>query len=225
MPKLVDHEERRRDLARATWRVMTREGVGAVSVRTVAAEAGLSTGALRHYFPDQASLLLFAAEHTVERIGERMAAELADRDRAPIAVVQGLLEQLLPLDAEREAEVAVYFGLIDLTRLAPGHQDFRSWAFRESRRLIRSLVLWLAGGPEPEPELLLSTRTRGAEPLADPALEAQALMLQVLLDGLAVQGLLHPQLMDAATQRAVLRRELERVAGQDGSAAGDRTSG
>ncbi len=208
---MVDHDERRRAIARAAWRVMSREGVLAVSVRTVAAEAGLSTGALRHYFPDQASLLLFAAQYTVERIVERMAAELQASDRSPHAVVQGVLEQLLPLDEERRAETAVYFGLIDLTRLAPGHQDFRSWAFQESRRLIRTLLLWLAGGPEPEAELFRNAETRGAQPLSDPALEAHALTVQVLLDGLAVQGLLYPEAMDAATQRSVLRRELERV--------------
>lgn len=217
MPKLVDHEERRRDIARATWRVLARDGVATVSVRTVAAEAGLSTGALRHYFADQAGLLLFAAQHTVERMVQRMTAELADRDRPPVEVVQALLEQLLPLDEERWAETAVYFGLIDLTRLAPGHQDFRSWAYRESRRVIRTLVLWLAGGPEPESDLLLRTDTRGAEPLADPELEAETLTVQVLLDGIAVQGLLYPRVMDAAAQRAVLRRELEQVPLRPGS--------
>ena len=208
---MVDHDERRREIARATWRVLARDGVAAVSVRNVAAESGLSTGALRHYFADQAGLLLFAAQHTVERIVQRMQAELADRDRPPIEVVQSLLEQLLPLDEERRTETAVYFGLIDLTRLAPGHQDFRTWAFRESRRAIRTLVHWLAGGPEPEPDLLLRTDTRGAAPLADPVLEAEVLSLQVLLDGIAVQGLLYPQVMGPAAQRAVLRRELERV--------------
>ncbi len=212
MPKLVDHDERRRQIARATWRVMTRDGVDAASVRTVAAEAGLSTGALRHYFADQASLLLFAARHTVDRIAERLEAQLADRDRPPVAVVQGCLEQLLPLDDERRTETVVYFGLIDLTRLAPGHHDFRRWAFEESRRLIRTLVYWLAGGPEPEPDLLRPTDTRGA-PLADPVLEAEALGLQVLLDGLAVQGLLYPELMDAPTLREVLRKGLDRIAG------------
>jgi AcrR family transcriptional regulator len=224
VPKLVDHEERRREIARATWRVLTSSGVSAVSVRTVAAEAGISTGALRHYFADQADLLLFAAQHTVEQIADRMAAELANRDRPPVEVVSGVLEQLLPLDEERWAEVAVYFGLIDLTRLAPGHQEFRSWAFEESRRVLRVLVRWLAGGPEPAPDLLLRADTRDAEPLTDPALEAQALTVQVLLDGLAVQGLLYPQVMDAPTQRAVLRRELRRVPDQAGATA-DRTPG
>ena len=211
MPKLVDHEERRRDIARATWRVLTREGVGGVSVRTVAAEAGLSTGALRHYFAEQADLLLFAAQLTIEPIAERMAAELADRDRPLVEVVQGVLEQLLPLDDERSTEVAVYFGLIDLTRLTPGHQVFREWAFQEARRVTRTLVLALAEGSAPEPDLLTQTGARGGSPLADPELEARALALQVLLDGLAVQGLLYPRIMDAATQRAVLRRELEQI--------------
>ena len=211
MPKLVDHEERRREIARSTWRVLTRDGVAAVSVRSVAAEAGISTGALRHYFADQASLLLFAAEHTVHRIGQRMAGVLAAGERRPVEVAQALLEELLPLDEERWTETAVYFGLIDLTRLAPGHQEFRGWAFRESRRLVRALVLWLAGGPAPDADLLTRTGDPLGEPLADPELEAQALAVQVLLDGLAVQGLLYPQLMDAPTLSAVLRRELERV--------------
>ena len=71
MPKLVDHEERRRLIAQATWRVISRDGVRAASVRTVAAEAGLSTGALRHYFDDHASLLLFAARHSLELMAAR----------------------------------------------------------------------------------------------------------------------------------------------------------
>ena len=46
MPKVVDHEERRRELAHAVWRVIRRQGVDRASVRTVALEAGWSPGAL-----------------------------------------------------------------------------------------------------------------------------------------------------------------------------------
>ena len=177
----------------------------------MAGESRLSAGALRHYFPDQASLLLFAAQYAVERIPARMWRALDDEDRAPVEVVQACLEQLMPLDEDRRVETTVYFGLLDLTRLAPGHQDFRHWAFRETRRVVRALVLWLAGGPAPGPGLSATGAGGADQPLADPRLEAQALTLQVLLDGLAVQGLLYPALMDAATQRGVLRRELDRV--------------
>ncbi len=207
----MDHQERRRLIAQATWRVIIRDGTEAASVRTVAAEAGGATGALRHDFADQGSLLLFAAHLTVERIVDRMDRQLADLDRPPLDVVQGCLEELLPLDAERTAETTVYFGLIDLTRLVPGHQEFRTWSFEETRRMVRCFVVWLAGGAAPPADLLMRRDTVGAEPLQDPGLEERAVALQVLVDGLAVQGLLYPQLMDSPTVRAVLRAELERV--------------
>lgn len=51
MPKVVDPQARRDALSRALWKVVQRDGIGAVSVRSVAAEANCSPSALRHYFP------------------------------------------------------------------------------------------------------------------------------------------------------------------------------
>ena len=48
MPKIVDHETRREEIAEALWRVVRRDGVRAASVRTIAAEAGWSPGAVRY---------------------------------------------------------------------------------------------------------------------------------------------------------------------------------
>ena len=39
MPRTIDHDARRAELAEAVWRVILHRGIGAVSVRTVAAEA------------------------------------------------------------------------------------------------------------------------------------------------------------------------------------------
>lgn len=55
MPKVVDHERRREDLARAVWAVVARAGVDGATVRAVATEAGWSIGALRYYFATQAA--------------------------------------------------------------------------------------------------------------------------------------------------------------------------
>ncbi|MGB3635817.1 MAG: TetR family transcriptional regulator, partial [Rubrobacteraceae bacterium] len=68
MPKIVDHEERRRELAEAVWRVILRDGVEGVSVRNVAAEAGWSTGALRHYVGTKEDLLASATQLLDERV-------------------------------------------------------------------------------------------------------------------------------------------------------------
>ncbi len=62
MPKIVDHDARREEIAQALWRVVRRDGIRAASVRTIAAEAGWSAGAVRYYFPDQDGLLSFAMD-------------------------------------------------------------------------------------------------------------------------------------------------------------------
>ena len=82
MPKIVDHEVRRRELAEAVWRVIVRDGVGDVSIRSVAAEAGWSSGALRHYFSTRAELLAFLHTYLNDPTDVRsaMIAEPAQRE-------------------------------------------------------------------------------------------------------------------------------------------------
>ncbi|MFF4058634.1 TetR/AcrR family transcriptional regulator [Streptomyces sp. NPDC001668] len=60
MPKIVDHEARRADLARALWPVVQRDGVNPASIRAVAAEAGWTYGSVAHYFRTRDEMLLFA---------------------------------------------------------------------------------------------------------------------------------------------------------------------
>src|SRR4029453_3031976 len=85
MPKVVDHEERRAELGAAVWRLASREGLEAVTVRRVAEEAGWSTGAVVHYFSDKEELLLFAFRTVADRVGRRLAAaeERTDEPLAP----------------------------------------------------------------------------------------------------------------------------------------------
>lgn len=72
VPKVVDHDQRREELARAVWAVIARAGVEGATVRAVAAEAGWSMGALRYYFATQDGLLRFALEVMLRRTPERL---------------------------------------------------------------------------------------------------------------------------------------------------------
>ena len=113
MPIHVDHEARRSQLARAVWRIVVRDGVTAASVRAVAREAGLSMGSVRHFFGRHDELLLFAVEELVEQARgriergtpERMTLLAAGR---PLAAIAALLEEVVPLDAERQTEAKVW---------------------------------------------------------------------------------------------------------------------
>ena len=110
MPKLIDHDRRREEIAEATWRVIHAQGISGVSIRTVAAEAGISTGSLRHVFPSKADLLVHATELVGRRAQGRIEEHLREPD--PRALVLAVIKELLPLDAERRAEMEVNVALI-----------------------------------------------------------------------------------------------------------------
>ena len=116
MPKIVDHEERRAELRDAVWRLASRDGLEAVTVRGVADEAGCSTGALVHYFADKEALLQFAFRTVADRIMRRLAAaEEATTD--PLELARTMLLEGLPLDRERQAEVRLWFAFLGLATL------------------------------------------------------------------------------------------------------------
>jgi AcrR family transcriptional regulator len=113
VPIHVDHEARRSLLARAVWRIVARDDVAGASVRAVAKEAGLSMGSVRHFFGTQDELLLFAVEELVEQARRRIEAGTPARlallaGGRPIAAVSALLEEVLPLDPERQTEAKVW---------------------------------------------------------------------------------------------------------------------
>lgn len=104
MPKIVDVAERDRLVSEAAWRVMVRDGLTALSVRNVAAEAGLPPSSLRYTFPTQASVRDSAVALLVERMARRVARHGDDDARA-------VLLELLPLDDERRVEMEVSLAL------------------------------------------------------------------------------------------------------------------
>ncbi|MGO1312616.1 MAG: TetR/AcrR family transcriptional regulator, partial [Brevibacterium aurantiacum] len=109
MPKLIDHESRREEIAAAAWRVIVRDGVAGASVRSVAAEAGLSVGSLRHVFASQSQLLAFAMKLVIDRAGERVRR--LPRAPSPLESAEAIAEELLPLDEDRRLEMEVYLAL------------------------------------------------------------------------------------------------------------------
>ncbi|WP_067833252.1 TetR/AcrR family transcriptional regulator [Actinomadura kijaniata] len=110
MPRQVDHDARRRQIAQAVWRLATRGGLEDVTLRQVAAEAGVSARLLQYYFGTRRQLLLGALE-ILNAEGERSARErieLLGEDPGMRAVVRGVLLELLPLDEERRNRHLVY---------------------------------------------------------------------------------------------------------------------
>jgi AcrR family transcriptional regulator len=113
MPKRVDQEERRQRIASALMDVAAAEGLEGVSLRHVAAQAGVTSGMVQHYFPSKDAMIGFAMRTAIARYAARIEAALASLGSAPEAgaAVTAVLTTLLPHSDEerRDAQVAVAF--------------------------------------------------------------------------------------------------------------------
>ncbi|ANY05574.1 TetR/AcrR family transcriptional regulator [Pseudonocardia sp. HH130630-07] len=95
MPRTTDHEARREQLAAAVWRLVSDGGVEAVSLRSVAAEAGVSMGRVQYYFSTKDDLLLdglrFSHRYMERRIGQRLEGSAGDERTILVAILDELL--------------------------------------------------------------------------------------------------------------------------------------
>lgn len=58
MPKIVDHEAYRREIAQRAVGVFRRRGYSGIGMREIASELGMSKSALYHYYPSKDALFL-----------------------------------------------------------------------------------------------------------------------------------------------------------------------
>ncbi|QQQ74851.1 TetR/AcrR family transcriptional regulator [Saccharothrix sp. 6-C] len=191
MPKVVDPEARRREVAEAVFRVVRRHGLEQASLRNVADEAGLAVGSVRHYFADHDDLLRFALKELTDRLERRItvhveAVRSAGAREGRRQAVEDLLAELLPLDPDRRDEAEIWLAFATAARTRP---TLRREARRmhEGMRMIVGKVLVGDGVPD---------------------VEVETERLAALLDGLALDGVLHPDLTTPEVMLAVLRKHL-----------------
>lgn len=206
MPKVVDHEQRRRELAHAVWRVIRRQGIEEASVRAVALEAGWSPGALRHYFRTQSELLAFAMRLVVERIEGRIAA--IDLATDPREAVEQVLHELLPLDDERRAENEVWLAFTARALIDP--------ALRHQHNEVHAALHQACATS-------LQTLATGGHANAGQAPGLETERLHALIDGLAVHTALRPDLMKPEQIVAVVRLHLDALDNTTGLAQPDQS--
>ncbi|MER5966412.1 TetR/AcrR family transcriptional regulator [Streptomyces sp. NPDC002057] len=128
MPKRVDHEERRTQIAEALIRVAGRRGLHAVGMRDVAAEAGVSLRLVQYYFETKEKLLYYGLQHLTRRFTERVTLRLAAAgpDPGPRATTEALLLASLPIDEESRTFHLVYtsYSILSVTDEALAAQPF-----------------------------------------------------------------------------------------------------
>ncbi|KAB2349434.1 TetR/AcrR family transcriptional regulator [Actinomadura rudentiformis] len=78
MPKVVDHEARRRRLAEAVWALTVRDGLEGVTLRKVAAEAGVSMGQVQHYYGSMEKLVGDAVARAVHALNAKIESSIQE---------------------------------------------------------------------------------------------------------------------------------------------------
>lgn len=197
----MDHERRRAEIAEAVWRLVSRQGIPAASVRGVAAEAGLSKGSVRHFFADQDELLHFAMNEVVRRVRERAAAQLDHRQRLvdagePAEAVLQLLAQVLPVTDEQRIEARVWLAFVSHDAGDAAADRIRTQLDEQVRQLCAHCIDSLA-----QAGALAADR--------DPATETAALW--ALLDGLTLHVLLDPAATPPDAALDTLRNHLRHL--------------
>jgi len=109
VPKIVDRSARRTEIVDAYLTIVARDGTAAATSRAVAAELGVATGALWHYFSGFDEVLLAAFQRMYDNTTTRIADGTAGL--TGMAAVEVALREMLPLDAttQQEATVVVAF--------------------------------------------------------------------------------------------------------------------
>ena len=188
MPRVVDHEKRREEIAEAAWRVVERAGPQGANMREIAREAGYTTGVVTHYFRDKRELMAFAFGLMVDRSTKRVA------DVAAGSGPTEALAQLLPLDEERRRETTVWLALIGASLADPELARELRQRYRQAREAIL---------PTFRAALKAAAPRQDADDVADE--------LMAVVDGLTVDALADPERYPPGKQLALLHRALERL--------------
>ncbi|KAB1946373.1 MULTISPECIES: TetR/AcrR family transcriptional regulator [Brevibacterium] len=193
MPRTMDRDARKAQLAEAVWQVILDQGISAVSVRTVAERAGVAVGSLRHVFPTRAELVQFSAELMMERATERLLATTPRDDPREYALA--IITNVLPLDSDSRAEYEVNLALLAERAAVPSLQQVSFDAHQQLADLCTRLVEMLtgqAGTPDGAP---------------------RARRLHTLIDGLAFHLFHQPAHGDATWALDIIQDELTATAG------------
>jgi AcrR family transcriptional regulator len=194
LPKIVDHEARRRDFIAAAYQTIMEEGLAHTTVRAVAKKAGYTTGALVHYFKDKDELIREALDYFGKEVRGRMQS--AHREQRGRAALRETIVESLPTDARAASSWRVWLALWY-------HSESSADMREEERRRYREWIGRLA-------RTIDESKSLGELPKTLDARE-EARMIVALVDGLGVQYLMAGGRMSAVQMTAAIDRYLDRL--------------
>lgn len=191
MPKIVDHDNRKKAIAEATWQVILEQGMKGATVRNIARKAGLSLGALRHYFSTQEELLIYAMDLVKERVTERVE-KIALKNLPPKEMVLQMLLEIVPTNETTRAEMEVWLEFVLYFRNKGNRESQNDGILEGIQKLLDSL-----------------DRAQFLKKEIDKDLETERLC--ALIDGLAIHAILNPTRLTKERIISILAQHIDEI--------------
>ena len=131
MPKIVDHAQRREEIALVACQVVADHGFEQATVARIARAAGYTTGMVAHYYDSKQAIILAALRLILLRIEERLTRERENGEANLLSV----LSEALPVDAQRFTECAFWMAFWGQVSTDKKLKKLNAWVHREYWRL------------------------------------------------------------------------------------------
>src|SRR6202161_2305877 len=132
MPKIVDHDQRRDEIAPVACRVVAEYGFDQATVVRIAREAGYTTGMVAHYFDTKQDIIIAALRLILQRIESRLTRPAAG---SPPDLLS-LLTAAVPIDPLRYTECAFWAAFWGQVLTDKRLRRINAWVHREYMRLF-----------------------------------------------------------------------------------------
>ncbi|MEZ0132482.1 MULTISPECIES: TetR/AcrR family transcriptional regulator [Novosphingobium] len=191
MPRIVDHEQRRRGIAKVVSGLVLKGGAEAVTIRAVAEECGYSTAIVCHYFRSKHEMLAYTQRMAWQRGLSRIRK--ASHEGKDLLTC---LDFALPTTSQRWQDWHCLFAFWGQTPDIKGIET--EW--RESSTTSYDLFI----------DLIAAAQGRGEfDPAEDP--KEVATEVQAAINGIATLAAIQRPDWPASRQREMLRRQLVRL--------------
>jgi TetR/AcrR family transcriptional repressor of bet genes len=160
MPKIVDHDQRREEIAHVACQVVAQYGFEQATVARIARAAGYTTGMVAHYYESKQDIILAALRLILLRIEERLTRERASSQTALLEV----LSEALAIDAQRFTECAFWMAFWGQVSADKKLRRLNAWVHRQYMRLFARCFAehwpeWAAWPPPVRDQVLRSVVT------------------------------------------------------------------
>ncbi|CCH29634.1 TetR/AcrR family transcriptional regulator [Actinosynnema sp. NPDC047251] len=96
MPKVIDHDQRRREIVEVAKKLIAEGGFEAATMRSIVAAAGFANGALKHYFASKDEIIAATFESVLQATAQHMS-ELGPYASA-VESLRGFVTAAMPLE-------------------------------------------------------------------------------------------------------------------------------